>query len=43
MLDHILEIIGIAVFGVKCLSCDTTELCLRNNPTWNKEDIEVVI
>jgi len=31
------------VFGIKCFNCDTTKLCLRENPKWNKDDIEVVI
>jgi len=34
MVDHILEIPGLAVFGVKCFNCDTKKLCLRNNPAW---------
>ena len=29
--------------GVKCFNCDTTKLYLQNNPSSNKDDIEVVI
>ena len=42
--DHILEIPRLIDFGVKCFNSSTTNLYLRNNPAWNKEDeIEVVI
>ena len=41
--DHILEIPRPVVFGVKCFYCETSTICLRNNLTWNKDDIEVVI
>ena len=34
MVDHILEILRLLVFGVKCFNCDTTKLYLRNNPAW---------
>jgi len=37
MTDCILKIPKQVAFGV---NCDATKLCLRNNPTWNKEDIE---
>ena len=43
MEDHILEIPSIEVFDAKCFNCDTTQLCSRINPAWNKDDIEVVI
>ena len=43
MKDHILEIPSIEVFDAKCFNCDTTQLCSRINPAWNKDDIEVVI
>ena len=43
MVDYILEIPTLIVFGVKCFDCDNTKLCLRNNPAWNKDDIEAVI
>ena len=43
MVDHILEIPRLVVLGVKCFYCDTTILRLRNNPAWNKDEIEVVI
>ena len=43
MVDHTLKIPTPVVFGVKCFDCDTTELYLRNNPAWNKDDIEVVM
>ena len=43
MVDRILEIPRILVFGDKCFKCDTTKLYLRNNPAWNKDDIEVLI
>jgi len=39
MVDHIFQIPRLVVFGVKCFNCDTTHLCLRNNPAWNKDDI----
>ena len=43
MVDHIFEIPRLEVFGVKCLACDITKRFLRNNPAWNRDDIEVVI
>jgi len=43
MVDHILEIPRLVVFRVKSFKCDTTKFNLRNNPVWNKDDIEVVI
>ena len=43
MVDHILEIPRLVVFGVTCLNCNIKKLWLRNNPSWNKDDIEVVI
>ena len=43
MVDHILEIPSLDVFGVKCFSWDTTKLCLRNTAAWNKDDMKVVI
>ena len=43
MVDHILEIPTLVVFGVKWFDCDNTKLCLRNNSAWNKDDIEAVI
>ena len=43
MVDHILEIPRLLVFGVKWFSCDTTKFCLGNNSAWNKDDIKVVI
>ena len=42
-MDNILENPGQAVFGIKFFNFDTTKLCLRKNPKWNKDDIEVVI
>ena len=43
IVDHILEIPTMVVFGVNCFNCETSKLCIRNNPAWNKDDIEVVI
>ena len=43
ILYHILEIPTMVVFGVSCFNCDTSKLCIRNNPAWNKDDVEVVI
>ena len=43
MVDHILEIPRLVVFGVKCFNCNTTKLYLRNSPTKKKDDIAVVI
>ena len=44
MVDHILEIPRLLVFGIKCLNSDTTKLYLRNNPVWKKvDDIEAII
>ena len=40
MVDHILEIPGLVVFGVDRYF---TKLCLQNNPACKKDDIEVVI
>ena len=42
MLDHTLKISRLVVFGVS-FNCYTSKLCLRKNPTWNNDDIEVVI
>ena len=42
MVDLILEIPRIVVFDDKCFNCDTTKLYLRNNPAWNKDDIDVI-
>ena len=39
MVDHILEIPILLVFGVKCFNCDTKKSYLGNNPAWNKDDI----
>ena len=41
MVDHILEIPRLEVFGDTFFSCNTSEL--RNNLARNKDDIEVVI
>ena len=43
IVDHILKIPRLLVLGVKCFNCNTTQICLRYNPTWNRNDIEVVI
>ena len=43
MVDQILKISTLVVFGAKCFNCDTTQLGFQNNPAWNKDDIEVVI
>ena len=40
MVDYILEIPRLLVFGVKCFNCETTKSYLRNNPALNKDDIE---
>ena len=40
---NISELPRLEIFGAKWLNCDTTQLCLQNNPAWNKDDIEVVI
>ena len=37
------EIPRLVVFSVKCLTAVTKKSYLRNNPAWNKDDIEVVI
>ena len=34
MVDHILEILRLLVFSIKCLNCETTKLYLRKNPPW---------
>ena len=34
-----MEIPKLVLFGVKCFNCDTTKLCFRNSPAWNKDDI----
>ena len=39
MVDHILEIPRLVVFGIKCFESATTKLILRNNSAWNKDDI----
>jgi len=33
----------LVILGVKCFNYDTTKSFLRNNPAWNKDDIELVI
>ena len=43
MVDHILEILRLVVFAVKCFNFDTPKSYIRNNPAWNKDDIEAVI
>ena len=43
MEDHILEIPRLLVFSCNCFKCDNTKSYLRNNPAWNKGDVEVVI
>ena len=43
MVDYILEIPRLVVFGVKCFIYYTKESNLRNNLAWNKDEIEVVI
>ena len=39
-LNHILEIPRPVVF-VKCCNGETAKSYFRNNPAWNKDDIEV--
>jgi len=29
----------LVLFGAQCFNYVTTKLCLRNNPTWNKDDM----
>ena len=44
MVNHILEIPRLVVFGVKCFNWNSTKFISLNNPAWNKYiDIEVVI
>ena len=43
MVGHSLEISTLVDFGVTSFDCDTSRLCLQNNPAWTKDDIEVVI
>ena len=43
MVDHILEIPRLLVFGGKCYNCDATNYIFINNLAWNTDDIEVVI
>ena len=43
MVNYILEIPGLVVFGVKCFNCNTSKFYLRNNPIKKKDDIAVVI
>ena len=42
MVDHIFEIPKPLDFDVKCFNFATAKLYLRNNPAWNKDDIEVL-
>ena len=43
LVDHILKIPRILVFGVKSFNRHTIKSYLQNNPAWNKDKIEVAI
>ena len=42
MVDHILKIPRLEVFGVKCFYCDTTQSYLQNNPTSDKDNVTIL-